>query len=62
MGAHGMITGQQTSRPEQRLSRLLSEELGLYVDATALRVFIRAHWSTISPLAHEIHGKDKTDG
>lgn len=40
---------------EERLSDLISDELGVSIDPATLRIFIRAHWETIAPAAHEIH-------
>jgi hypothetical protein len=41
--------------PEDRLSDALRKELGLQVNAQALRIFIRTHWTLVSKAAHEIH-------
>lgn len=40
------------------LARLMERQLGYedgYIDNIALRLFIRAHWSKVSRLAHQIH-------
>lgn len=40
------------------LARLMERQLGYQegrIDSVALRLFIRAYWSRVSKLAHEIH-------
>ena len=46
----------ETDKPEIKLSQLIERELGITIDAPALRILIRAHWDEISGLAHAIHG------
>lgn len=41
--------------PEVLLARLISSDLNVTIDPKALRMFLRARWSRVSPLAHEIH-------
>jgi hypothetical protein len=42
--------------PESQLADLIRRELGIDIDRRALRIFIRAHWDKVAPLAHRIHG------
>lgn len=42
--------------PEANLAALIRRELGISIDKAALRIFIRANWSTVQSLAHAIHG------
>ena len=46
--------------PEKRLASLMYRELGVQINEQALRMFIRAHWSKVSALAHDIH--DEKEG
>ena len=44
--------------PAKDLARLMERELGYcygHIDPIALRLFIQAHWSKVSLLAHAIH-------
>jgi hypothetical protein len=48
------------SAPEaaRQLARLMERQLGYvegHIDPVALRLFVRAYWSRIAPLAHAIH-------
>lgn len=43
--------------PERKLAELLARETGVSINPQALRMFIRAHWSKVSALAHDIHGE-----
>lgn len=42
--------------PETELAALIKSELGITIDKAALRIFIRANWTTVQGLAHAIHG------
>jgi hypothetical protein len=58
--------GQQAPRvePQIRLARLMERELWLsanLLDPVALRLFILAHWSKVSALAHQIHDESVRD-
>lgn len=44
-----------TLGPEYQLAALLSDDLNIYVNPQALRVFLRARWDKVSKLAHEVH-------
>jgi hypothetical protein len=49
---------QKARRAGQDLARLMERQLGYvdgHIDNIALRLFIRAHWSKVSQLAHTIH-------
>lgn len=46
------------SKPEGKLSALMYRELQVSVSQRELRLFIKAHWSKISALAHQIHDED----
>ena len=42
----------------KRLARLMEKQLGYvegHIDSVALRLFLRAYWSKVAPLAHIIH-------
>lgn len=41
--------------PEYTLAKLINNEMGVAVEQRILRLFIKAHWSKIAKLAHEIH-------
>lgn len=43
------------SNPENKLARLLSEDLGLAVEPKALRLFLLHRWDDIASAAHAIH-------
>jgi hypothetical protein len=45
----------QNIDPEQKLATLMNRELGSAINKRELRLFIKAHWSKISTLAHAIH-------
>lgn len=40
---------------EDLLSKLFRDDLGVEINAQALRMFIRSRWERISTLAHAIH-------
>ena len=44
-------------KPEWLLAVIIERELGVKIDPMALRMFVRAHWKDVAPLAHAIHGK-----
>jgi hypothetical protein len=41
--------------PHQKLAELMSRELGVSINAPALRLFLKHHWSKVSVLAHAVH-------
>ncbi len=41
-----------------KLSELMKREMDVSVNPKVLRMFIRAHWSKISMLAHAIHEQE----
>lgn len=42
--------------PETTIANLLIVDLGVVVNAQALRIFIRKNWSELARAAHDIHG------
>lgn len=40
---------------EELLQEIIKEDLGITVNKTALRIFLRHRWDRISKLAHRIH-------
>ncbi len=44
--------------PAERLSDLIEKETGNRIDSKLLRLFIKAKWDRITPLAHAIHDAD----
>lgn len=51
-----------TPDPEKVLARIIKAELGIVVAPEALRIFIRANWSRVSSLAHDIHQQPRREG
>lgn len=49
-------------RPEDALSRLLKSGTDTSISPLVLKLFILAHWSKVSKLAHEIHEEGKLNG
>lgn len=47
-----------TKTPAQRLSDLIEKETGARIEPKLLRLFIKAKWDRITPLAHAIHDAD----
>lgn len=43
--------------PEEKLAKLMREDLGVNVSARELRMFLRANWEKVSLYAHRIHEK-----
>jgi hypothetical protein len=41
--------------PEERIAKMLKDDLGVTVNPQALRMFLRTRWSAMSKAAHEIH-------
>jgi hypothetical protein len=41
--------------PEERIAKMLKDDLGVTVNAQALRMFIRTRWARLSKAAHEVH-------
>jgi hypothetical protein len=41
--------------PEERIAKMLKDDLGVSVNAQALRMFIRTRWARLSKAAHEVH-------
>lgn len=44
--------------PAERLSDLIEKETGMRIESRLLRLFIKAKWDRITPLAHAIHDAD----
>lgn len=42
-------------KPHDKLAELMSRELGASINAPALRLFLKHHWSKVSVLAHAVH-------
>jgi hypothetical protein len=42
-------------RSEEVMAKMFREELGITIDPVALRMFIRACFDRLAPLAHRIH-------
>lgn len=41
--------------PEERLAKMVRDDLGVTINHQALRMFIRTRWARVSKAAHEIH-------
>jgi hypothetical protein len=41
--------------PEDRIAKMVREDLGVTINPQALRMFIRTRWARVSKAAHEIH-------
>jgi hypothetical protein len=41
--------------PEDRLAKMVRDDLGVSINPQALRMFIRTRWARVSKAAHEIH-------
>jgi hypothetical protein len=41
--------------PEDRIAKMVRDDLGVSVNPQALRMFIRTRWARLSKAAHEIH-------
>lgn len=48
-------TGLDLRRPHVKLAELLSRELGVEINAAALRLCLKHHWRKVAPLAHAVH-------
>jgi len=44
---------------QEKLATLMLREMDVEVNPKVLRMFIRAHWTKISLLAHAIHEQDE---
>jgi hypothetical protein len=44
-----------TEPAEEKLARMVREDLGVTINAQALRMFIRSRWPDIARAAHAIH-------
>jgi hypothetical protein len=48
--------------PEKRLADLLKRETGADIHPTAMRIFLRANWRSVSAYAHAVHdGKHEVE-
>lgn len=47
-----------SEKPEESLRKLLASELDIFLDKTAIKLFIRAHWKDLRRLAHAVHGSE----
>lgn len=62
-GLHGeekMCRERRSREAGVELARLMERQLGYvegHIDNIALRLFIRAHWTKVSSLAHAIHNE-----
>lgn len=54
MGGPGW-SGDDSTPPEELLSKAFKEDLGVIIHPQALRMFIRSRWDRIQVLAHKIH-------
>jgi hypothetical protein len=43
------------STAHEKLAQLMKREMDVEVNPKLLRLFLRAHWSKVSALAHAIH-------
>lgn len=41
--------------PEERITKMLKDDLGVTINSQALRMFIRTRWARLSKAAHEVH-------
>lgn len=48
-------TPNYTKTPAHRLSDLIEKETGARIEPKLLRLFLKAKWERITPLAHAIH-------
>jgi hypothetical protein len=44
--------------PAERLSDLIEKETGARIEPKLLRLFLKAKWDRVTPLAHAIHDAD----
>lgn len=44
-----------TSNAEEKLSRMISLHLGVEIEPSKLRDFLKGHWERLSILAHAVH-------
>jgi hypothetical protein len=47
--------GPYQSPSEEVMAKMFREDLGITIDPVALRMFIRARFDRLAPLAHRIH-------
>jgi transposase len=48
--------------PEKRLTELLKREVGVDIHPTAMRIFLRSNWRSVSAYAHAVHdGKHEVE-
>lgn len=50
--------GMNTKAPAERLSDLIEKETGARIEPKLLRLFLKAKWARITPLAHAVHDED----
>lgn len=61
MGAQtGHATEEEAKRAAALLSQIMERELGVQIHPTAMKIFVEANWSRLSPLAHKIHDAVET--
>lgn len=48
--------------PEVALAALVKDDLGVSVDAQALRMFVLLRWEKITGAAHAIHNEERRNG
>jgi hypothetical protein len=51
-----IAASREQTEPETLLAKLFKDDLNVDMHPQALRMFIRARWSKVSTLAHNIHG------
>lgn len=57
----GTPSGVDLRTPHQKLASLMSRELDTPINAAALRLFLKHHWSKVTVLAHAVHDEPEKE-